>query len=63
MIRIKEIRQKRGITQAQLADALNVCQSTVAMWENGENKPRTDKLPELAKILGCEVSDLFKKEV
>ncbi|HCB94414.1 MAG TPA: hypothetical protein DEP65_01205 [Ruminococcus sp.] len=59
MIKIKELRQSIGITQEQLAEQLNVGQSTVAMWERGINMPRSDKLPELAKVLKCEVSDLF----
>ena len=34
--------------------------STVAMWESGENVPRADKLPDLARVLGCTVDDLFR---
>ena len=60
MIKIKELRLNIGITQEQLAEQLNVGQSTVAMWECGINMPRSDKLPELAKALECEVSDLFE---
>mgnify|MGYP003290528925 CR=1 FL=1 len=60
MIRIREIRKEKGITQERLSKALNIRQSTVAMWENGTNMPRADKLPELAKTLGCDVSDLFE---
>ena len=60
MIKIRELRQKVGITQLELSERLRVGQSTVAMWENGSNMPRSDKLPELAKALECEVSDLFE---
>ncbi len=60
MIKIRELRQKVGITQLELSERLRVGQSTVAMWENGSNMPRSDKLPELAKALKCEVSDLFE---
>ena len=62
MIKIRELRQKQGITQEELSKLLDVGQSTVAMWENGTNMPRSDKLPELAKVLGCEISDLFGNE-
>ena len=40
-------------------EKLNVLQSTVAMWESGDNTPRTEKLPELAEILKCTIDDLF----
>lgn len=53
---------KKNLTQAKLADFLNIRQSTVAMWETGESLPRADKLPELAKILGCTVDELLRDE-
>lgn len=62
MIKIRELRQNLGITQFELSEMLNVKQSTVAMWETGENSPRTDRLPEIAKALKCKVSDLFDSE-
>ena len=39
---------------------LNVDRSTIAKWETGEAMPRADKLPEIAKILGCTIDDLFE---
>lgn len=59
---IKSFRMKKNLTQAKLADFLNIRQSTVAMWETGESLPRADKLPELAKILGCTVDELLRDE-
>lgn len=41
---------------------IGVTQASIAQWENGDSFPRADKLPELAKILGCRIDDLFKKE-
>lgn len=60
MINVKKYRNKAGITQKRLAELLGVGQSTVAMWEAGENLPCAGKLPKLAKILGCSVDDLFR---
>ena len=59
MIKIKELRLSVGLTQSELAEKLNVLQSTVARWESGDNTPRTEKLPELAEILKCTIDDLF----
>ena len=59
---IKKAREKAGFTQQNLADELGVSQSTVATWETQKSLPRTDKLPALAKILGCTIDELLKKE-
>ena len=55
-------RQSKGLTQQNLADELKINRSTVAMWEAGESFPRADKLPQLARILGCTISDLFESD-
>lgn len=54
-------RQSKGLTQQNLADELKINRSTVAMWEAGESFPRADKLPILARILGCTINDLFEE--
>ncbi|WP_442871465.1 helix-turn-helix domain-containing protein [Caproiciproducens sp.] len=40
---------------------LKTNQSTVAMWETGSSFPRSDRLPQLAKILGCHIDDLYSE--
>lgn len=62
MKKIKSLREKLNITQKDLALSLGVDTSTVTKWETGQAMPRADKLPELARILGCDVSELFEKE-
>lgn len=56
---IKALRERAGLTQKQLGELLGLGQSTVAMWETDESKPRADKLPELARVLGCTIEDLY----
>ena len=53
------MREKAGLTQEQVARALQVSQSAVAKWETGECKPRADIFPKLAQILKCSIDDLF----
>lgn len=57
---IKELRVSVKLTQEELGAKLGVNRSTIAMWETGEAMPRADKLPELAKIFGCSIDDLYR---
>ena len=47
-----ETRVGAGMTQAQLATALGISQSTVAAWESGDQVPRVDELERLAQLCG-----------
>ena len=60
---IRLYREKLGITQQQLAKMMGLYQSTIAMWEAGNRLPRSDKLPELAKALGCSIDDLYDSKI
>ena len=62
MSRIKTMREKANMTQADLARAVGLKRSAVAMWETGGNMPNASKLPVIAKALNCTVDDLFQKE-
>lgn len=53
--RIKQLRKQKGLTQAELAELLNVGLSTVAMWENGKRTPNFKLLNDL--------SDMFDKKI
>ena len=58
--RLRELREKRGLTQAELAKRLGVGRTTVTLWERGDNRPRIDMLVDLAKILGVKVDYLLR---
>lgn len=62
MSNIQKLRERAKFTQKNLAEKLGVGQSTVAMWESGAQMPRADKLPEIAKILGCTIDELFEDQ-
>lgn len=59
MFTIRVYRESLGITQQELAARLNVTQGLVSQWERGETLPGASKLPELAKLLGCTIDELF----
>lgn len=60
MGKLKELRDKRKLTQEALAKQLGVDRTTVAKWESGENMPRAGMLLTLAKILRCKVDFLLQ---
>lgn len=59
---IRAKREALKMTQQTLADACRVTRSVVARWESGGFAPQADKLPLLAKALGCTIDDLFKED-
>ena len=59
---IKRLREEKALSQNAIADKLGVTQQAIAKWETGDAMPRADKLPELARLLGCKVDDLLSKQ-
>lgn len=49
-----------GLSQEELAKKLGVTQGAVSQWETVGGSPFAEKLPELAKILGCTIDELFQ---
>ena len=61
---IKRLRLAARLTQNEVAEALGYASGNiVTMWESGERKPPSDKLPALAAALNCTINDLFSTEV
>ncbi len=58
-INIKLLRQKKGFRQKDLARELDVDRTTVTKWETGGAVPKTEKLPQLAKVLDCTIDELY----
>ena len=56
---IKKMREKRGLSQGQLADKIGVAQQHISRWENGNHRPSIDTVQKLAEILNCNISDLI----
>lgn len=56
--RITQLRKSRSISQAQLAQALDVSRQAVSKWENDLACPDTIKLIQLADVLDTDVEYL-----
>lgn len=55
---LREIRNRRGMTQPQLAVVAGVCINTIASWEKGAANPQPEKLKRLCDALGCTEEEL-----
>ncbi len=58
-IRLRELRRRRHLTQAVLADALGIRQSPLSLIETGHHIPSGRLLYRLAEVLGVSVDALF----
>lgn len=56
---IRARRREASLTQAELAERLNVSAQSVSHWERGESLPDIATLPDLACILNCPVDALL----
>jgi DNA-binding XRE family transcriptional regulator len=58
-MRIKELREQRGLTQMELAKLSGVSRATIARYEAEEDRrPRTATVWKLAKVLKVKPEDL-----
>ena len=60
---ISERRKLKNLTQAQLAEKLNITDRAVSKWENGRSLPDSAIMLELCEILDITVNDLLCGEV
>ena len=59
---IRQIREKRNMTQAQLADKIGVSSKTISKWETGKGLPDVTLLQPLAQALNISVIELMNGE-
>ncbi len=56
---LRRMRERRGITQEELAERVHVVRQTVSKWEKGLSVPDADLLMAVAETLQMSVSDLI----
>lgn len=60
--RLKHYRQKRDLSQRQLAAMLGVSPSIIALYERGERQPSFQALCTLGDFFGVKITDLVNEE-
>ena len=56
---IRELRTERGLTQADLADAIGVTRQTVIAIEQGKYSPSLEMAFQISRVLGAVLTDVF----
>ena len=59
---IREFREKKGLTQADLAEKIGVSSKTISKWETSKGLPDISLLQPLAQALGISVIELMNGE-
>lgn len=57
--RVKELRERRGLTPKQITKQLMTSSASLWRWENNKNEPSTLHINQLAEILGTSVDYLL----
>ena len=57
--KVKVMRERAGLTQKQLAEALGITQQSVYYYESGDRDIKSSILIDMSRILGCTVTELL----
>ncbi|NHV27595.1 helix-turn-helix domain-containing protein [Burkholderia sp. D-99] len=58
---IAEQRRARGLTQAKLAEMIDLEQEAISRWERGTRMPTLHRLQQLSDALDCSVDQLLRR--
>ena len=58
---LTKLRQRSGLTQQELADAIGVTQKTISIWEKGAVEPKVtfEQTKRLMEVLNCTLDELI----
>ncbi len=59
---LKRLRLSKNLTQEQVAQKFNITTQTISRWECSATYPDVLLLPELSKLYGVTIDDLFKED-
>ena len=60
--KIIQLRKSKGMSQVDLADALNLSRQTISKWENGDSSPDINNLSTLASLFGVTTDSLLNDQ-
>lgn len=59
--RIKKLRKSKGITQAEIGNALNLANNTISDWESGKKQLTVEKITNVADFFNVPISYFFEE--
>ena len=59
---IKKYRNRKGMTQVQLAEAVTVTHPMITAYERGTKNPSLQVAFEISKVLGCTLEDFLEPQ-
>lgn len=62
MLRLKELRQAKGLTQKEIAQIVNYSQNLISTWENGSHEPDINALITLSNFFNVSVDYMIGNE-
>ena len=57
--RVRELRERHGMTQAELGEAIGVTRQTVAAIEQNRYSPSLESAFRIARVFGTGIEDVF----
>ncbi|MBR1416645.1 MAG: helix-turn-helix transcriptional regulator [Bacilli bacterium] len=57
------LRKKKGLSQEEVADKLNVTRQTISKWETNQSTPDFDKIIPLCELFEITTDELFKGQI
>ncbi len=61
-VKLKYLREEKGIGQVELADMIGVSKGIISLWENGLREPSMNSLILLSKFFGVTIDYLVGLE-
>ena len=62
-MKLRELREDRGLTQSEMARKLGVSRSTYARYEKNPDRMNIQRALLLCRLLNCEIDTVFPIEV
>lgn len=61
--KILEYRKKKGLSQEQLGEKIEVTRQTISNWELGQTQPNPEQLKLLSKELNVSIDELLENDI
>ncbi len=61
-LKLKELREKKGVSQRDVAEALKISKGSIGMWESTDRIPNAKQLNLLADFFGVSVDELLGRD-